>query len=71
MKPLAGLVTVLVIIGAVYYFFEDYFPQNPLGKDDAYKLEITTDPGAHDNTMRITNSTNIDLRLHVFSERMT
>lgn len=66
MKPLAGLVTVLVIIGAVYYFFENYLPKNPFGKDDAYKLEITAEPNTPGNTMRITNNTNINLRLHVF-----
>lgn len=66
MKPLIGLVTVLVIIGAVYYFFENYFPKDPFGKDDAYKLEITEDPRADEKTMRITNNTNMNLRLHVF-----
>lgn len=66
MKYLIGLVTVLAIIGAAYYSFENYFPKSPLGKDDAYKLEITTDPRAHSDTMRITNRTNMNLRLHVF-----
>jgi hypothetical protein len=66
MKSILGLVTVLVVIGAVYYFFENYLPRNPLGEDDAYKVDITTYPAEHDSTMRISNNTNMDLRLHVF-----
>jgi len=66
MKSVINLIIVLIVVGAGYYFLENYWPDDPLGKNDAYKLEITPIEGGYSGDMRVTNSSDIDLRLHVF-----
>jgi hypothetical protein len=66
MKSAITLVTVLVVIGAGYFFLENYWPDDPFGKDDAYKLEVATPGGTAVGNMRVTNRTGMNLRLHVF-----
>jgi len=66
MKAIINLIIVVLIIGAGYYFMENYMPHIdlPFGKDDSYKLDITS--AKLPANITVTNNSDINLRLHVF-----
>ncbi len=61
------LVTVILIIGASYYVFKYIIPEDPFNFVNSYQVIIITPDNKPDEKMIITNSSRINLRLHIFN----
>jgi hypothetical protein len=64
------IVTKVVIVGVIgiagYFIVKNVLPKDPLALDDSYRVTIDRPPQPSD-AMRITNNSDIALRLHMFN----
>ncbi|MFQ5528570.1 MAG: hypothetical protein ACE5GX_20230 [Thermoanaerobaculia bacterium] len=67
MKNIVNLVIVILVLGAGYFVWAKVLPKDPFALDDSYKVSIESSASNLSDQMRISNNSEIDLRLHMYN----